>query len=191
MSNTRMLPLNFSGSHFLFLLINGIQVKCEPTCGITCGPTSGDTRDILTCLTALSDSPTHLLNSSGPFTAKKLSPLSVASALATRVLLQPGGPYIRIPLGGRIPSRWNACRKKSTKCYICNEWTKKTQQRDRFKLSRIIKMVSTDRANASYGGRLRVRHSEVTLYIISLSNNCVGKCPEYFHTLVLYILRRR
>ena len=66
--------------------------------------------DKLACLTAFSDSPTHLLNSSGPFTAKKLSPLSVANARATRVLLHPGGPYIRIPLGGLIPSRLNACK---------------------------------------------------------------------------------
>ena len=62
----------------------------------------------LTSLTARSDSPTHLLNNSGPFTAMKLSPLSVASALAIRVLLQPGGPYIKIPLGGRIPILVNA-----------------------------------------------------------------------------------
>uniref|UniRef100_A0A147BMQ2 Putative conserved secreted protein n=1 Tax=Ixodes ricinus TaxID=34613 RepID=A0A147BMQ2_IXORI len=42
--------------------------------------------------TARSESPTHLLNSSGPLMAMKLSPLSVASALATMVLEQPGGP---------------------------------------------------------------------------------------------------
>lgn len=32
----------------------------------------------------------------------------MASALAIRVLLHPGGPYIKIPLGGRIPSLRNA-----------------------------------------------------------------------------------
>ena len=41
---------------------------------------------------AFSVSPTYLLNSSGPFTAMKLSPDSVASALAIIVLEQPGGP---------------------------------------------------------------------------------------------------
>lgn len=42
--------------------------------------------------TAFSESPTHLLKSSGPLTARKFSPDSVASALASKVLLQPGGP---------------------------------------------------------------------------------------------------
>lgn len=127
----KSLAANFSGDHFLsscilHLLLNDIQEKCGPTRGMIPGSTRGTTRDILTCLTALSDSPTHLLNSSGPFTAKKLSPLSVASALATRVLLQPGGPYIRIPWGGRIPSRWNACREKSTKWHVYNGCKKTT-----------------------------------------------------------------
>ena len=68
--------------------------------------------------TARSDSPTHLLNNSGPywnfklherkenneqkkftFTAIKLRPDSVAIAFATIVFEQPGGPYIRIPFG--------------------------------------------------------------------------------------------
>jgi len=33
-----------------------------------------------------------LLNNSGPLTAKKFNPDSVAKALAIKVLLQPGGP---------------------------------------------------------------------------------------------------
>ena len=41
---------------------------------------------------ALSDSPTYLLKISGPLTAKKLSPDSVAKALAVKVFEQPGGP---------------------------------------------------------------------------------------------------
>jgi len=49
---------------------------------------------------ALSDSPTHLLNNSGPFTAIKFNPASVANAFAIIVLLQPGGPYSSIPFGG-------------------------------------------------------------------------------------------
>lgn len=38
----------------------------------------------------------------------KLDPASVARALAIRVLLQPGGPYNNMPLGGRMPRRENA-----------------------------------------------------------------------------------
>mmetsp|Transcript_31550 Transcript_31550/g.74261 ORF Transcript_31550/g.74261 Transcript_31550/m.74261 type:complete len:308 (-) Transcript_31550:2168-3091(-) len=56
---------------------------------------------------ALSLSPSHLLSSSGPLTARKFMCPSVAKALAMRVFEQPGGPYKRTPLGGRIPSRWN------------------------------------------------------------------------------------
>ena len=50
-----------------------------------------------------SDSPMYLLNISGPLTAKKFSPLSEAKALARSVLLQPGGPNSKIPLGGLMP----------------------------------------------------------------------------------------
>ncbi|BAA29779.1 146aa long hypothetical protein [Pyrococcus horikoshii OT3] len=53
-------------------------------------------------------SPTHLLNTSGPLTAMKLASLSVATALAKRVLPVPGGPYNKTPLGGVIPSFLNA-----------------------------------------------------------------------------------
>ena len=35
----------------------------------------------------------------------KLSPLSLANALAIIVLEQPGGPYMRRPLGGLMPRR--------------------------------------------------------------------------------------
>lgn len=45
---------------------------------------------------------------SGPLTAIKFEPASVASALAINVLLQPGGPYNKMPLGGRMPMRSNA-----------------------------------------------------------------------------------
>ena len=75
--------------------------------------------------TALSDSPTYLFNSypsqldtrervdeltSGPLTAIKFKPLSVASALAVMVLLHPGGPYSNTPLGASTPSRLNVSR---------------------------------------------------------------------------------
>ena len=53
-------------------------------------------------------SPTYLLNSSGPFTAKKFNPASVANALAINVLEHPGGPYNNVPLGAVIPRRLNA-----------------------------------------------------------------------------------
>lgn len=45
-----------------------------------------------TSRTLASDCPTYILKISGPFTAMKLRPDSVASALAVRVLEQPGGP---------------------------------------------------------------------------------------------------
>ena len=69
---------------------------------------------IFTCRIAFSDSPTHLLNISGPFTAIKFNPLSVANAFAISVLLQPGGPYIRMPFGGSMFMRVNTCRKDTT-----------------------------------------------------------------------------
>ena len=54
---------------------------------------------------AFSDSPSHLLKTSGPFMDIKLASLSVATARASRVLPQPGGPKSRMPLGALIPSR--------------------------------------------------------------------------------------
>jgi hypothetical protein len=44
-----------------------------------------------------------MLHTSGPLTAIKLSPASVANAFAISVLLHPGGPYNSTPLGGRMP----------------------------------------------------------------------------------------
>ncbi len=57
---------------------------------------------------AFSLSPTYLENNSGPFTARKLREEEEAKAFAIRVLLQPGGPYKRMPLGGLIPRRRKA-----------------------------------------------------------------------------------
>lgn len=56
--------------------------------------------------TARSDSPTYMLRSSAPLTAKKLKPISVAIACAERVLEQPGGPYSRRPFLGDAPRRF-------------------------------------------------------------------------------------
>ena len=42
---------------------------------------------------AFSDSPTHFEKTSGPLIEMKLASLSVATARASRVLPQPGGPY--------------------------------------------------------------------------------------------------
>ena len=58
-------------------------------------------------LIALSDYPTYFENSSGPLMPIKLSLLSVAIALAIIVLLQPGGPYSKIPLLGYMPNLAN------------------------------------------------------------------------------------
>lgn len=66
---------------------------------------------------------THIENSSGPLIDKKLTLLSVASALAIIVFEQPGGPNMSIPLGGAIPMRVNAsgCRSgHSIACFNCN-----------------------------------------------------------------------
>ena len=49
---------------------------------------------------ARSDSPTYMLVSSAPLTAMKFSCASCATALAVRVLEQPGGPYRRMPFCG-------------------------------------------------------------------------------------------
>eukprot|EP00967_Tisochrysis_lutea_P057410 scaffold72791_cov26-Tisochrysis_lutea.AAC.4 len=58
--------------------------------------------------TCRSDSPTHFESNSGPLTAKKEVRASAARAFAARVLEQPGGPYSRIPRGGRIARRAKA-----------------------------------------------------------------------------------
>mmetsp|Transcript_19599 Transcript_19599/g.43706 ORF Transcript_19599/g.43706 Transcript_19599/m.43706 type:complete len:253 (+) Transcript_19599:648-1406(+) len=59
--------------------------------------------------TAFSLSPSHLLSSSGPRTARKFILLSVASAFAIRVFEHPGGPYSSTPLGGLIPAFAKSC----------------------------------------------------------------------------------
>src|SRR6266702_1469316 len=56
---------------------------------------------------AFSDSPTHLLKSSGPLIEMKFASLSVATDRASMVFPQPGGPNNRIPLGARIPTLLN------------------------------------------------------------------------------------
>ncbi len=58
-------------------------------------------------LIAFSDSPTHLLKISGPLTEMKFASDSVATALASRVFPQPGGPWSRMPFGGSMPSLLN------------------------------------------------------------------------------------
>jgi hypothetical protein len=54
-------------------------------------------------LTAFSDSPTYLLSSSGPFMEMKFALDSFDTALATKVLPQPGGPYSKTPAGADSP----------------------------------------------------------------------------------------
>ena len=56
-----------------------------------------------TCLIALSDSPTYLFNNSGPLTLMKFALLSLATAFASKVLPQPGGPQSKTPQGAFIP----------------------------------------------------------------------------------------
>lgn len=58
-------------------------------------------------LTAFSDSPTYLFSSSGPLIEMKLAFDSFATALATSVLPQPGGPYKRTPAGAERPTSLN------------------------------------------------------------------------------------
>ena len=55
-------------------------------------------------LTAFSDSPTYLFSSSGPFIEMKFALDSLETALATRVLPQPGGPYSNTPAGAERPT---------------------------------------------------------------------------------------
>jgi len=53
-------------------------------------------------LIAFSESPTYLLNISGPFTAIKFNLLSEAIAFAIIVFEHPGGPYRRIPYATKL-----------------------------------------------------------------------------------------
>ena len=64
--------------------------------------------------TAFSAWPTYLLNSSGPFTARKFSLASLATARARRVLLHPGGPYNRTPAARDLQSGQPLTRSCST-----------------------------------------------------------------------------
>mmetsp|Transcript_276 Transcript_276/g.749 ORF Transcript_276/g.749 Transcript_276/m.749 type:complete len:298 (-) Transcript_276:94-987(-) len=57
--------------------------------------------------TALSDSPTYLSSNSGPFTDIKLAAAAAATARATKVLPQPGGPYNKTPDGSGTPRASN------------------------------------------------------------------------------------
>ena len=59
-------------------------------------------------LKLLSDSPAILLMISGPLMRKKKAPVSLATALAMRVLPVPGGPYSKIPRGGFTPMARNS-----------------------------------------------------------------------------------
>jgi len=59
-------------------------------------------------LIAFSDSPTYLLNSSGPLMLMKFASLSVAIAFASSVFPVPGGPKSRTPLGGLVLMASNA-----------------------------------------------------------------------------------
>ncbi|KUI67038.1 hypothetical protein VM1G_11500 [Cytospora mali] len=59
------------------------------------------------CRTARSDSPTYLFSSSGPLMEMKLALDSLATALATSVFPQPGGPHRRMPAADLMPTRAN------------------------------------------------------------------------------------
>src|SRR5439155_1751985 len=58
--------------------------------------------------TAFSDSPTHFDMTSGPLIEMKFASDSVATAFASSVFPEPGGPYSKMPRGGRMPIRLNA-----------------------------------------------------------------------------------
>ena len=57
--------------------------------------------------TRLAPTPTNIWMNSEPEIEKKGTPASPATALASSVLPEPGGPIRRTPLGIRPPSRWN------------------------------------------------------------------------------------
>ena len=60
-------------------------------------------------LTAFSDSPTYLFSSSGPLIEIKLAFDSFDTALATKVLPHPGGPYNKTPAGADRPTSLKIC----------------------------------------------------------------------------------
>ncbi len=86
------------------------DVSSMPRTGASASSSSRKTTTGATCraflktlLTARSDSPTHLLISSGPRTLMKFASVSLATALTMRVLPVPGGPKSKIPRGGLMP----------------------------------------------------------------------------------------
>src|SRR6059058_3309154 len=88
-----------------------LSPRSDPLLGATESSSSKKTMDgaalrpfLKTSRIPFSDSPTHLLKSSGPLMEMKLASLSVATALASMVLPHPGGPKSRIPFGGLIPT---------------------------------------------------------------------------------------
>ncbi|CAG5107015.1 Protein of unknown function [Cotesia congregata] len=56
-----------------------------------------------TSLTILGPSPRYFWTNSEPTTRMKAAVVCLATALASIVLPQPGGPYIKTPRGGSIP----------------------------------------------------------------------------------------
>ena len=69
-----------------------------------------------------SDSPASLDMISGPLIRKKNAPVSLATALASRVFPVPGGPYNNIPRGGLTPialKRLGCLKGSSTISLIC------------------------------------------------------------------------
>mmetsp|Transcript_23348 Transcript_23348/g.78494 ORF Transcript_23348/g.78494 Transcript_23348/m.78494 type:complete len:306 (-) Transcript_23348:726-1643(-) len=69
-----------------------------------------------------SDSPASLDMISGPLMRKKKAPVSLATARATRVLPEPGGPNMRMPRGGLTPMDLKSCGWRSgssTSSRIC------------------------------------------------------------------------
>src|SRR5881396_3821271 len=73
-------------------------------------------------LTRLAPTPTNISTKSEPDIEKNGTCASPATALASSVLPEPGGPSSSAPFGIRPPSRWNFCgsfRKSMTSCSSC------------------------------------------------------------------------
>lgn len=101
--------------------------------------------------TAFSESPTHFEYSSGPLTARKFKPHSLANAFATRVLLQPGGPNNKRPFGGRIPNRTKSaarCKRKvirksiSISILFCKDCHNNAKEYNDYKLNKSANLAS-------------------------------------------------
>ncbi|EEQ38710.1 hypothetical protein CLUG_02837 [Clavispora lusitaniae ATCC 42720] len=125
--------------------------------------------------TARSLSPTYLLNTSGPLTAKKLRPDSDASALAASVLEQPGGPYNKTPLGAEMPRRAKVGAAESGSCTtsvsFCLSacWPAMSAQATRG-ISKKISRMADGRTSASAASKSR-------------ASTCVSTCePEASET---------